>query len=93
MTAASASLTRNVVVVNELGLHARSAAKLARAAQQASGRVWLGKNTEYVDAKQVMDILTLAAAQGESVCVAVEDKADAGTLDTIVALIQSGFGE
>lgn len=93
MTNIPASLKKDVTVVNELGLHARSAAKLAKTAGQAEGRVWLGKDADYVDAKQVIDILTLAAARGDRVRVAVELPADAGTLNAIVALFESGFGE
>lgn len=93
MISIPSSLKKDVTVVNELGLHARSAAKLAKTANQAEGRVWLGKGEDFVDAKQVIDILTLAAAQGDRVCVAVELPADAGTLNAIVALFESGFGE
>ena len=93
MTSIPSSLKKDVTVVNELGLHARSAAKLAKTANQAEGRVWLGKDADYVDAKQVIDILTLAAARGDRVCVAVELPTDAGTLNAIVALFESGFGE
>ena len=93
MTSVRVSLKEDVIIVNELGLHARSAAKLAKAAKKASGRVWLEKGGESVDAKQVIDLLTLAAARGDRVCVAVERPADAGILSSIVALIESGFGE
>ena len=93
MTSARPSLKKNVTVVNELGLHARSAAMLAKAAQKAAGRVWVAKQDDCVDAKQVIDILTLAAAQGDQVSITVELAADAEILKTIVALFETGFGE
>ena len=84
---------REVVVINELGLHARSAGLIAKAARQAHGRVWLQKEAECIDAKQVIDILTLAAAKGDRLQVGIEADTDRETLEHIAALFASGFGE
>ena len=93
MTSDSESLWQELTIVNELGLHARSAAKLAKKAQQAAGPVWLELGDARVDAKQVIDILSLAAAQGDRVRVVIEASADIETLKDIAALFSSGFGE
>ena len=84
---------QDLVIVNELGLHARSAASLAKIAQQAQSGVWLEKDDERVDAKQVIDILTLAAAKGDQVRIAIDHSQDRETLDRIARLIEDGFGE
>jgi phosphocarrier protein HPr len=84
---------RDVTIVNDLGLHARAAAKLARLAQQAAGAVWLRTESECIDSKQVLDILTLAAGKGDRVQIGVEEAADLATLNLIVALFADGFGE
>jgi phosphocarrier protein len=86
-------LHRDLTIVNELGLHARSAAKLAQAARQAARRVWLAKDGEQVDAKQIIDILMLGAALGDEVRVEIEAPEDMGVLDAIAQLFQQGFGE
>lgn len=87
-------LSRKLLIVNELGLHARSAAQIAMAARRARGRVWLQKEKEErVDAKQIIDILTLASAKGDSVTVGIEAESDFDTLDRIAALFADGFGE
>lgn len=93
MTSTDDPLWRDIVIVNELGLHARAAAKLAKAAQQADGRVWLQAGSERVDAKQVIDILTLAAGQGSTVRIQVENASDSLILDYIAGLVAGGFGE
>jgi phosphocarrier protein len=93
MTVAPKSLRRDVTIVNELGLHARAAAKLAKAAQKAQNDVWLEFASERVDAKQVIDIMTLAAAKGDRVTVAIEQAADLDTLNSIAQLFAGGFGE
>jgi phosphocarrier protein HPr len=93
MNSSGQSLSRDVIIVNELGLHARSAAKFAKTAGQASGRVWVQKEDEQVDGKQVIDILTLAAARGDALRITVEASADINTLAELVELVDSGFGE
>lgn len=93
MTATSEPLRRDVTIVNELGLHARAAAQLAKAAQKARNDVWLEFASERVDAKQVIDIMTLAAAKGDRVTVLIEQAVDLDTLDSIVQLFANGFGE
>lgn len=86
-------LHRDLIIVNELGLHARSAAKLAKMAQQADKGVWLQLDNHRVDAKQVLDILTLGAGQGDHITIGIEGPEDTATLEQIVALINAGFGE
>ncbi len=85
--------TRAVTIINDLGLHARAAAKLAKAAQEAEHDVWLEFNSEQVDAKQVHDILTLGAAKGDQVTIRIESDADSDTLDRVAELFENGFGE
>ena len=85
-------LYRNLTIVNELGLHARSAAMLAKIAQQAQGGVWLEKD-ERVDAKQIIDVLMLAAAKGDTIRLTIDDDRDVDILDRIVRLVEDGFGE
>jgi phosphocarrier protein HPr len=89
----SEPLWREIIIVNDLGLHARAAAKVAKVAQQASGHVWLKVGSEQIDAKQVIDILTLAAAKGDQIRVIVEAATDKDILKLIVALFADGFGE
>jgi phosphocarrier protein len=86
-------LTREVTLVNELGLHARSAVKIARIAQTARGGVWLLRAAERADAASVMDVLTLACEKGSTLTLAVDDPRDAPILDALAGLVESGFEE
>lgn len=87
------SQSRTLRIVNDLGLHARAAAKLAKLAAEAGGDVWLMKNGDCADATSMLDILTLACPKGSEVTVSVENEADMHILERIEALIRSGFGE
>lgn len=93
MSSAANSLHQDVTIVNDLGLHARAAAKLAKAAIKAEKNVWLEFGANQVDAKQVIDILMLAAAKGDTVTVRIEQHTDAQVLNRIIQLINDGFGE
>jgi len=86
-------LLREIEIVNELGLHARAAAKLAEIAQRASSDVWIIKGNEQADASSVVDILTLACPKGSIITVKIENKADMNILEEIARLAATGFNE
>jgi phosphocarrier protein len=85
--------TITLTIVNDLGLHARSAAKLAELAEEAKGPVWIDRGGEKADASSMLDVLTLNCPKGTPVSVSIEDEADNTTLERIAELIRSGFGE
>jgi len=85
--------SKDVTVVNDLGMHARSAAQISEIAKEASAPIWLERNNERVDARSIIDILTLACEKGSTVTFVIEDPADLNTLNRIIKLVQDGFGE
>lgn len=86
-------VSRDVYVINELGLHARSAAQIAELAQTTKASVWIIKDGEEVDASSIIDILSLACAKGSKITLKIENQADAGILKALVELVENGFGE
>ena len=80
-------------IKNELGLHARSAAQIARIAGNSTANVWLKKDDKKADASSIIDILTLACEKGTKITISIEDLADINILNAIVDLVDSGFGE
>lgn len=93
MNRSRSMLQRQVTIVNELGLHARSAAKLAEVARNAKDKVWIVRETEAVDAKSIIDLLTLGCAQGTQIEVRIENPDDGVVLNQIIDLVEAGFGE
>jgi phosphocarrier protein len=93
MTITQQTLSKEVTVVNDLGMHARSAAKIAELARNATSKVWVQKNEDKVDARSILDILTLAAQKGSKLTIMIDDRSDMQTLNHIVELVQDGFGE
>lgn len=84
---------RDVIIKNELGLHARSAGLIAKLVQNSIGSVWLKKGDETVDASSIVEILTLACEKGSTLTIIIEDPADIDILNAVADLVDSGFGE
>ncbi len=86
-------ISKTVIVVNELGIHARAAAKLSKLAQTASSNVWVTKDGQTVDASSILDLLTLACQKGASITLEIDDSADMDVLHKMERLVAGGFGE
>jgi phosphocarrier protein HPr len=93
MTFPAKKLAKTVTIVNELGLHARAAAKLAMLARKAGAGFWLEKDGQKIDAGSVIDILTLACPKGSQIMLIGDDTADHELFNQIVELIADGFEE
>ena len=89
----SVKLIRKVVITNELGLHARAAAKIAKLAEGARSEVYIVKDGQEVDATDILDIIALYCPCGVEVAVKIADPADEDVLKDIARLIETGFGE
>jgi phosphocarrier protein len=86
-------LSRELVIVNELGLHARSAAKIAAVAKNAAAGVWVIKDGQAADAASIIDLLSLACAKDATITLKIDSPSDREILDRIAALVENGFGE
>ncbi len=93
MSNSKSALCREVTIINELGLHARSAAKIAELANDSTSSVWITRDDQKADASSIVDILTLACEKGSHITICIENKADLQILEDITELVESGFGE
>jgi phosphocarrier protein len=82
-----------VTVVNQLGMHARAAAKFVHLATRYEARVTVSRDHREMDGKSIMGILLLAAARGSTITISAEGADEQATVAALVALVQSGFGE
>jgi phosphocarrier protein HPr len=84
-----------VRIVNRLGLHARAAAKLVRAATAFRSSLKLIRldRSSTADAKSILSVLMLAAARGTELQVTAEGPDEEAALDALCQLIGGGFGE
>lgn len=80
-------------IINALGLHARAAAQLVKAANKYPCDVELECEGQPVNGKSIMGVLMLAAAQGMKVKVKCSGEGASACLEEIAALIATKFGE
>ncbi len=89
----SRPLEQELEIVNELGLHARCAARIAMAADKAVGGVTVSKNGQEVDGASTLDLLTLDCPRGSRIKIRISDPEDHPVLEEICGLVAQGFGE
>jgi phosphocarrier protein HPr len=82
-----------VTVVNQLGMHARAAAKFVHLAGRFDAKVKVARDRREMDGKSIMGILLLAAARGSTIIISAEGSDERDAVDALVALVRSGFGE
>jgi phosphocarrier protein HPr len=82
-----------VTVVNQLGMHARAAAKFVHLAGRFDARVKVARDRREMDGKSIMGILLLAAARGSTITISADGADERDAVDALVALVRSGFGE
>ena len=85
--------SQSVTVVNQLGMHARAAAKFVHLATRYHARVRVARDRREMDGKSIMGILLLAAARGSSITSSADGDDENDAVNALVALVQSGFSE
>lgn len=85
---------RDVELVNELGLHARPAAELARTVAASDAHAFVGRpQEEPVDLTSVLAVVARALRGGERVRLTAAGPGAAALLETLASRISQGFGE
>ncbi|MGQ9617415.1 MAG: HPr family phosphocarrier protein [Candidatus Aminicenantia bacterium] len=86
-------IEKKIVLKNRLGLHARAASLLVNVAKKFSSSIYLLKNSEEVNAKSILGILTLSASKGSELIVKADGEDEGEALKEIVELIENKFYE
>ena len=84
---------RDVTIVNELGLHARAAAKFVHLASRFGSQVRVVRDNRTMDGKSIMGILLLTAARGAQLTISAEGHDEQAAVDALCQLVESGFSE
>ena len=85
--------SRAVTVVNQLGMHARAAAKFVHLATRYEAKVRVARDRREMDGKSIMGILLLAAARGSIITISADGADERDAVAALAALVESGFGE
>ena len=89
--------TRQTTIANATGLHARPASDFIAAANKFESDITIrrlqGEDTDEANAKSIVHLLTLGLSQGEDVEISAEGDDEQLAVDSLIALIDSKFGE
>ena len=86
-------MTRECVIRNRLGLHARAAAKFVHTATRYTSHIRVGRDGKLMDGKSIMGILLLAAGAGTTIVISADGSDEADAVDALCHLVNGGFGE
>ena len=87
-------ISRDVVINNTSGLHARPATFFIQKATSYSGcSIWLEKDERRVNAKSLLGVLSLGIAKGMTVTLIADGQDEEAAIKGLVELIDSGFSE
>jgi phosphocarrier protein HPr len=85
-------VTRTIEIRNAQGLHARPAEMLARRAMQFESRIEIVFESQRVDAKSILHLLTLGARQGTQLMLEADGPDAQRAVDALAELVESRFG-
>ena len=86
-------ISREIEIINKLGLHARASAKLTQLAAKFQSEVWMSRNQKRVNAKSIMGVMMLAAGKGTTVTLETDGPDEQAAMDALAELIAARFGE
>jgi phosphocarrier protein len=87
------AVSREVLVSNKRGLHARASAKFVNLASEIDAKIEVEKDGNRVCGTSIMGLMMLGAAMGDTVTIHVEGEDAESVLERLVALVEERFGE
>lgn len=84
---------REVMVKNQVGLHARPATFFIQKANEFKSSIWIEKEERRVNAKSLLGILSLGIVGGTNVKVIADGADEQPAVDALIELVDSGFSE
>ena len=90
---ATETISKELVITNKMGIHARPAALFVKIASKFDADVFVEKDGERVNGKSIMGLMMLAAGPGSTLLIEVTGKDASKAFEEIEALFESKFNE
>ena len=84
---------KKVMVQNQVGLHARPATFFIQKANEFKSSIWVEKEERRVNAKSLLGVLSLGIDGGTEIDIIADGSDEQEAVDSLVALVESGFAE
>jgi phosphocarrier protein len=82
----------DLLIRNQLGLHARACALFVKTAARFQSQVLVSRDDLEVNGKSIMGVMMLAAEEGSTIRVRVEGPDEARALEALRELVDGKFG-
>ena len=86
-------ISRDIVITNTSGRHARPATSFVQNANSYKASIWIEKDDRKVNAKSLLGVLSLGIAKGMTVTLVADGQDEETAIAGLVKLIDSGFSE
>lgn len=87
------SISRNIEIINRLGLHARAAAQFVQLASNYVSNIEVEKNGRRVNGKSIMGVMMLAAGKGSEITIYTDGEDEEESMNKLEELINKRFNE
>ena len=85
--------TQEIVVKNEVGLHARPATYFIQKANEFKSGIWVEKDERRINAKSLLGVLSLGIVKGTTITLIADGADQEEAVAALAALIENNFGE
>ncbi len=86
-------ISKEVVINNQVGLHARPATFFIQKANEFKSSIWVEKEERRVNAKSLLGVLSLGIVKGTEITIIADGTDEEEAIATLSALIDSDFSE
>jgi len=87
------AVSKELLIINKRGLHARASAKFVQTVERFNAEVWVTRGSETVGGTSIMGLMMLAAAPGTTIVVSAKGTEAEAALAAITELVESKFNE
>lgn len=84
---------KEVLVQNQVGLHARPATFFIQRANEFKSSIWVEKEERRVNAKSLLGVLSLGIVGGTEIRIIADGADEELAVNSLVDLVKSGFAE
>lgn len=84
---------KDVMVQNQVGLHARPATFFIQKANEFKSSIWIEKEERRVNAKSLLGILSLGIVGGTAIRIIADGTDEQVAVEGLIDLVDSGFSE
>ena len=86
-------VSKEIVVQNQVGLHARPATFFIQKANEFTSGIWISKDDRKVNAKSLLGVLSLGVTRGTSIKVIADGADEEAAVNELANLVESNFAE